>query len=114
MRDDRRHLPAGERDILSRQLVDSPGSRVQSMVESVFTAVTPVPALQCVGALSGQHLLVNRLTASTQTHSELKKRDSKKEMSEEWLGIHTSDRILQLHIPAQFIMKSYECILQTK
>lgn len=71
MGDDRGNLPAGESDVLSWQVVDGPGPRVQGMVEGVLSTVAPVPALQRGRSLHRQHLLVNCLSATPQTHREL-------------------------------------------
>lgn len=73
MGDDRGYLPAGESDILARQLVHGPGAGIQGVVEGVLPAVAPVPALQRGRPLHGQHLLVNRLSSAAQTHGELQK-----------------------------------------
>jgi len=45
VRDDGGNLSAGQRDVLSRQVVDGPGAGVQGVVEGVLSAVAPVPAL---------------------------------------------------------------------
>lgn len=77
MRNDRWHLPAGECDVLARQLVDSPGSGIECMVERKGTAVTPVPILECVRTFGGQHLLIDCLTIPTQAHCKLWARKNK-------------------------------------
>lgn len=51
VRDDGRHLPASERDVLARQVVDGPGSWVQRVVEGILAAEAPVPALEGGGPL---------------------------------------------------------------
>lgn len=45
MRDDRGNLSAGEGDVLPRQVVDGPGTRIQGVIEGILSAVAPVPAL---------------------------------------------------------------------
>lgn len=87
---DRWHLPAGERDVLARQLVDSPGSGVECMVECKGTAVTPVPVLECVRTFSGQHLLIDCLTIPTQAHCKLWARKRIRQGAEGWT--HTGVR----------------------
>lgn len=71
--DDWGNLPAGQSDILPWQVVNSPSAGVQGMIEGIFSAVAPVPALQCGRTLYREHLLVNCLPPTTQTHCELKK-----------------------------------------
>lgn len=73
MGDDGGNLPAGEGDILARQLVNSPGAGIQGVIEGVLPAVAPVPALQRWRTLHGQNLLVNRLSSAAQAHGELEK-----------------------------------------
>lgn len=45
MWDDGGDLSASEGEVLSREVVDRPGSWVQGVVEGVLPAVAPVPAL---------------------------------------------------------------------
>lgn len=71
MGDDRRDLAASEHHVLPWELVDHPGTGIQSMVEGIVTTVAPVPALQSAGSLHRQDLLVNRLPLATQAHCEL-------------------------------------------
>lgn len=75
MGDDRRHLSAGQGDVLARQVVHGPGSWVQGMVKGVFTTVAPVPTLKCWGMFCRQHLLVYCLTPSAQTYCKLGERE---------------------------------------
>lgn len=64
-------LAAGEGDILARQLIDSPGSGIEGVVECKVPTQTPVPAAQGTRALHRQDLLVHRLSSPAQTHCEL-------------------------------------------
>lgn len=45
MRDDWGNLSAGQGDVLSWQVVNRPGARIQGVIEGVLPAVAPVPAL---------------------------------------------------------------------
>lgn len=74
MGQDRCDLAAGQGDILARELIDSPGSGIEGVVEREVPAQAPVPAAQDTWALHGQDLLVHSLPFPAQAHCELNKR----------------------------------------